>query len=306
MRQLLINIGLFSLFAISIQAREYFGVKLGSLRNVTFGLHGDVYLVNETTLQVTNFNLKKSEIKLDLSFYFSTADEVSKATKIYKVLQSDTGEYAKQLNVTSLDGGFDGDRLIISIPGNYKQWTYFGVVAEEKWFYLSAVGVNNKQAPEPFCCITDETQPNRGIAGFFYSSGSGPITVLDAKTLLLPRFTFEGTKPPDGWIYAGRGRVDKTSGRKALVMGRDSKALHCPLREDYTGNVDLRVQLADNQTIYDINYLSVYCFAVGVDFGHVNFNLSPVHNPVPPSMPPIRDTPPPVSTIPGEDGRTEC
>jgi hypothetical protein len=63
-------------------------------------------------------------------------------------------------------------------------------------FYLSAVGVNNKQAPEPFCCITDETQPNRGIAGFFYSSGSGPITVLDAKTLLLPRFTFEGTKPP--------------------------------------------------------------------------------------------------------------
>jgi hypothetical protein len=36
-------------------------------------------------------------VKLDLSFYFSTADEVSKALKIYKVLHSETGDYAKQL-----------------------------------------------------------------------------------------------------------------------------------------------------------------------------------------------------------------
>ncbi len=69
---------------------------------------------------------------------------------------------------------------------------------------------------------------------------------------------------------------------------------HCPMREDYTGNTDLVVELAEGQTVYDINYISVYCFAVGVDFGHVFVNLTPDRDPVPPSIPPVRFTPPPV------------
>ncbi len=33
-----------------------------------------------------------------------------------------------------LDKGFSGDRIVVTIPGDsYKKWTYFGVVAEEKW-----------------------------------------------------------------------------------------------------------------------------------------------------------------------------
>uniref|UniRef100_A0A914US43 DM13 domain-containing protein n=1 Tax=Plectus sambesii TaxID=2011161 RepID=A0A914US43_9BILA len=56
---------------------------------------------------------------------------------------------------------------------------------------------------------------------------------------------------------------------------------------------DLTVELGDGQTVYDINYLSVYCFAVGVNFGHVPVNLTPQRNPVPPSIPPVRDGPPP-------------
>lgn len=35
--------------------------------------------------------------KLDLSFYFSTASEVAKVERIYQILDSPNGEYAKPM-----------------------------------------------------------------------------------------------------------------------------------------------------------------------------------------------------------------
>jgi hypothetical protein len=58
----------------------------------------------------------------------------------------------------------------------------------------------------------------------------------------------------------------------------------------------MTIELTGDQTIYSIDYLSVYCYAVGVDFGHINVDINPAQTPVPPKMPPVRDTPP-TSTI---------
>lgn len=54
----------------------------------------------------------------------------------------------------------------------------------------------DKEAPEPFCCITNPKAPNKGIVGRFYGAGSGPITIQDAKTIVFSKFELEGTKPP--------------------------------------------------------------------------------------------------------------
>ena len=35
---------------------------------------------------------------------------------------------------------------------------------------------------------------------------------------------------------------------------------HCSLRKDYTGDADLVARLADNQTVYDVDYLSLFCY----------------------------------------------
>jgi hypothetical protein len=47
----------------AVNAIEYFGVRLGSLRNASFGLTGDVWLVNSTALQITNLNLNPAKGK---------------------------------------------------------------------------------------------------------------------------------------------------------------------------------------------------------------------------------------------------
>uniref|UniRef100_A0A914WB83 Uncharacterized protein n=1 Tax=Plectus sambesii TaxID=2011161 RepID=A0A914WB83_9BILA len=128
-------VGIIAVIVITINAAnavDYFGVKLGTLRNTTFGLTGDVWLVNGTAVQITNLNLNPAREKLDLSFYFSTAEEVAKGEQIYQILNSPNGQYAKPIGV-SLDGGFQNARLVVTIPNNYKKWAFFGVVAEDKW-----------------------------------------------------------------------------------------------------------------------------------------------------------------------------
>lgn len=67
---------------------------------------------------------------------------------------------------------------------------------------------------------------------------------------------------------------------------------HCAIHEDYDGSTDLVARLADGQTIYDVNYIAVFCYQYSVDFGHIAVDLSPVDNPLPAYVPPVRDGPP--------------
>lgn len=52
------------------------------------------------------------------------------------------------------------------------------------------------KAPEPYCCLTNPESKEKGIVGSYYGAGTGPIEVLDAKTIVLKSFAFQGTKPP--------------------------------------------------------------------------------------------------------------
>lgn len=56
------------------------------------------------------------------------------------------------------------------------------------------------------------------------------------------------------------------------------------MREQFK-NRDLIVELPDNLTLHDVTWLSVYCYEVGVDFGHVEFKFSRLSQPLPPELP---------------------
>ncbi|KAH7701378.1 hypothetical protein AAVH_31488, partial [Aphelenchoides avenae] len=69
---------------------------------------------------------------LNVGFFFSTKDEVKRATQVYRIVSSKWGDYAKPIDPV-LDNGFRGDRLVIIVPNGYRSWTYFGIVAEKSW-----------------------------------------------------------------------------------------------------------------------------------------------------------------------------
>ncbi|TMS36340.1 hypothetical protein L596_003529 [Steinernema carpocapsae] len=185
---------LFLFYNVEVEALEYHGVRLGALRNQSYGLFGDVWLVNETHLQITNLQMS-SPLDFQPAFYFSNTEKFGKARNLYVVRSASHGIRYSQPTENSLNEEIQHETFVVRVPGNLKQWHYFGIVAEDKWFYLSAVSLNKKY-PEPLCCLTDRLETDRGIVGLFYNAGSAPIVVLDAKTLVLPKFTFDGTKPP--------------------------------------------------------------------------------------------------------------
>ncbi|KAI1732357.1 electron transfer DM13 domain-containing protein [Ditylenchus destructor] len=153
--------------------------------------------------------------------------------------------------------------------------------------YLAAVKLN-KDAPKPYCCLTHPVHSNRGIIGVHYNASTGPISIVDSKTLVLKQFSLDGTKAPDGWIFAGNGQqVQRGTGQKAMIVGRDTPTRQCSLKKNYQGDSDLVVQLNKGQTIYNIDYLSIFCYQYDVDFGHMEIKLEPNAISVPAYIPPV-------------------
>uniref|UniRef100_A0A915PYY4 Uncharacterized protein n=1 Tax=Setaria digitata TaxID=48799 RepID=A0A915PYY4_9BILA len=76
-----------------VVSEEYNGVKLGTLRNESCGLEADVWIVNDTTLQLTNLK-KKGRSDYSLQFFMATK-QAKKATDLYKIIRSSAEEYLK-------------------------------------------------------------------------------------------------------------------------------------------------------------------------------------------------------------------
>ncbi|KAL7077450.1 hypothetical protein ACQ4LE_002905 [Meloidogyne hapla] len=238
---------------------EYFGVPLGSLQNSSLpGISGQVWLANSTTIQITNFNIEHQ--KQELIFAFISEEAVEPVKFLYKVSGGSNGEEMLFPMKRRLDGGLSEQRLVAVAPHGttIDQWKRFGLVTGKSKKQLSVVQLD-KPIPQIFCCIKNNEKPDQGVIGDHYSAATGPILVEDSKTLVLQKFILEANKAPDAWIFAGKGDVRQSTGKKAMVLGRVSLNKHCSLRDYYSGDSDLRVRLAPGQDVYQLDYLSLFC-----------------------------------------------
>uniref|UniRef100_A0A915LST4 DM13 domain-containing protein n=1 Tax=Meloidogyne javanica TaxID=6303 RepID=A0A915LST4_MELJA len=270
---------------------EYLGIPLGSLQNSSFpGISGNVWLANSTTLQINNFNIEPHQ-KQELIFAFISEEAVEPVKFLYKVSGENNGEQMLFPMKRRLDGGLSEHRLVAIAPHGttIDQWKRFGLVTGKSKRQVSVVQLD-KPIPQKFCCLKNNEKPDQGVIGDHYNAATGPILVEDSRTLVIQKFSLEANKAPDAWIFAGKGDVRQSTGKKAMVIGRDSLNKHCSLREYYSGENDLRVRLAPGQDIYQVDYLSLFCYQYDVDFGHVSFQLDPKENPVPAFIPELENT----------------
>ncbi|KAG8286429.1 hypothetical protein J6590_060348 [Homalodisca vitripennis] len=103
---------------------------------------------------------------------------------------------------------------------------------------------------------------------------SGNITVLDAKTFYIPNLHYDGAGP-DAYFWVGNGTEPTPLGIK---VANEMGSLE-PLR-GYQGE-DIEIQLPGNLTVYDIDWLAVWCVQYRHNFGHVNI---PKDLDVPPAL----------------------
>jgi len=100
---------------------------------------------------------------------------------------------------------------------------------------------------------------------------SGPIVVVDAQTILVSDFTYDG-QAPDLRFWVGKGNPGPQGSAVSDETGRD-----VPVQK--TDKKTMVLNLPGDLTIFDIDYFSVYSQAYNADYGHVrvpkNLNVPP-------------------------------
>ncbi|XP_026469560.1 protein Skeletor, isoforms B/C-like [Ctenocephalides felis] len=110
---------------------------------------------------------------------------------------------------------------------------------------------------------------------------SGNISVLDAKTFYIPNLHYDGAGP-DAYFWVGTGPEPSEMGIK---VPNEMGSLE-PLR-GYQGE-DIEIQLPGNLTVYDIDWLAMWCVQYRHNFGHV---MIPKDLDVPPALGQTKITP---------------
>ncbi|KAK0183368.1 hypothetical protein PV327_001417 [Microctonus hyperodae] len=131
---------------------------------------------------------------------------------------------------------------------------------------------------------------------FAHGLRSGNISILDSKTIYIPNLHYDGAGP-DAYFWAGLGPEPNTMGFKV-----PNEAGSLTKLRGYQGE-DIEIVLPGNYTVFDIDWLAVWCVQYKHNFGHV---MIPKDLDVPPALgqtkittsmsPPISGMMPPSST----------
>jgi len=164
--------------------------KVGSLKPIEHGVKGDVYVVDGRTLLIKNFNYDGQAP--DAYFYVGSGTKPS--SRGYKL--PDENGSLKPL------GRYRKKDVMLTLPNNVEldqiQWI-------SVWCKAYNVDFGNLILTRP---ITDYPRPQRigPMAGREHGITSGDIVVVDAQTLLVPDFSYDGEGPGEYFSYSSPAR----------------------------------------------------------------------------------------------------
>ncbi|XP_065214016.1 putative uncharacterized protein DDB_G0282133 isoform X2 [Planococcus citri] len=237
-------------------ATEYFGKFIGPLKTYHHGVTGDVYVVDSRTLHIRNFNYDGEGPAA--YFYVSNGKAPNEAgTKLRDERGSTTPlkKYRKKHVTLTLPEG----KTVTSIKHFYLWCDEFAVN------FADVKIPKNLDFPKP-----QKIGKLEGIHGV----SSDNVLVVDAQTLLIPSFSYDG-EAPDAKFWVGSGNKPSPQGVKVP----DENGKEEPLRKYVKKTIVLT--LPGDLTVFEIGHFGVWCEAFTVDFGHL---LIPKNLNVPPSL----------------------
>ncbi|XP_063596023.1 protein Skeletor, isoforms B/C-like [Penaeus indicus] len=236
-------------------AAGYFGRLIGQLEPLHHQVQGEVYAVDSRTIHIRGFSYDGTAP--DAFFYGGSTPNPSEAGFI---IPDENG------GVQPL-GRYRNQDITLTLPDGktLKDITWISV-----WCRAFAIDFGNVRVPARL----DYPRPQKidALPTFEHGVSSDRIVVVDAQTFLIPNFSYDG-QAPDGHFWVGRGATPGPSGN----MVPDENGSEEPLKR-YSGKT-IVITLPGDQTVFDIDHLSVWCRAFFADFGHVrvpkNLNVPP-------------------------------
>ncbi|XP_075148587.1 DM13 and DOMON_DOH domain-containing protein skeletor isoform X1 [Haematobia irritans] len=247
-----------SLFSFTSASFPYFGTKIGALKRLHHGVSGDVYAVDSRTLFVKKFNYDGEAP----AAYFYVGSTGKPSAVGGTRLRDEKG------GATSLTKRYRNKDITLTLPEGMtlKDIKWFSVWCDEFAVNFGDVTIpNNLDFPRP--------QKLGSLSGV-HGVKSDPIVVVDAQTLLVPNFSYDG-EAPDAKFWVGQGERPTSNGLRIP----DENGKENPLRR--YDHKTIVLTLPDDLTIFDIGHFGVWCEAFTVDFGHIRIP-KPLN--VPPSL----------------------
>ncbi|XP_048486621.1 protein Skeletor, isoforms B/C isoform X4 [Plutella xylostella] len=237
---------------------QYFGKDLGALSELHHGVRGRVFAVDSRTLYIKDFTYDGEGPAA--YFYVGTSKSISgSGTR----LRDERGASAPLRR-------YRGEPVTLTLPEgtSLKDVKWFSVWCDEFSVNFGDVRIpRDLEYPRP---------AKVGALSGVHGVSSDNIVVVDAQTLLIPNFSYDG-EAPDAKFWVGRG--DKPSPQGIRIPDENGK--ETPLRRYDRKTIVLT--LPGELTVFDIGYFSVWCEAFTVNFGHVTLPSTKLSN-VPPSL----------------------
>ncbi|XP_053947186.1 protein Skeletor, isoforms B/C [Anastrepha ludens] len=227
----------------------YYGRYIGQFTNFAHGIRGTIYAVDESTLFIKSFAYDGTGP--DAFFWVGKTPRPSPEGYIIPYPE----EYAG-IDPPILQAHNNTD-IILRLPmgKRIKDIRWLSVWCRRFTVDFGEVFIPpNLDVPKPRV-LPEFKRLAHGLR-------SSNISVLDAKTFYIPNLHYDGAGP-DAYFWVGNGSEPNIMGVK---VPNEVGSLE-PLR-GYQGE-DIEIQLPGSLTVYDIDWLSVWCVEYRHNFGHV-------------------------------------
>ncbi|RWS12065.1 protein Skeletor: isoforms D/E-like protein, partial [Dinothrombium tinctorium] len=224
--------------------KPYYGTPLGKLKTHAHGVSGEVFVVDESTLFIKDFNYDGTGP--DAYFW---GGFTSKPDTTGFIIPDEKGS-TKKLSA------YRNKNLVLRLPeGN--------TVRDLKWFsvWCRKAKVNFGDVPIPRNLVVPTPVEIAPLSQLAHGLKSGPVTIVDAQTFLIPDFHYDGLGPAAYW-WATKGPRQGPGG----VHLDDENGSQKKLRR-YAGETVV-ISLPEGKTIWDFDFFGVWCVEFQVDFGH--------------------------------------
>ncbi|XP_033098906.1 protein Skeletor, isoforms B/C-like [Anneissia japonica] len=288
LKAILLSAGLFTV----TQAQEfanYFGSQIGVFSTLAHQVTGTVYAINSTSLWIRGFNYDGAGP--DAFFWAGSTTIPSSAGEI---IPDENGSVDKL-------GAYTNANLIINLPTGR-------VITDFKWIsvWCRRFAANFGQV----LIASDFVAPSPvslGVLGFtprVHNVRADNVILLDSQTVKFVNLDYDGGGPAAYfWVGTGSGpsRLAKISNSIIIcISGRlptPNRKIKTTILRRFNGE-DITIKFDGELTVFDINYIGLWCESATQDFGHVDIPNMPAVIPSiitepPPTQAPTPTPPPP-------------
>lgn len=233
------------------QQHHYYGTLIGKLAKRDHNVSGNVYAVDEQTLFIKSFNY--DGLAPDAYFWSSVVSQQPVAADGF-IVPDEKG------STKPLEKYLDKD-IVLRLPEGktLREINWLWVWSRQTKENLGEIVISRQLIiPRPL-----EIDPLSQLA---HGVRSGPITIVDAQTFLVPDFHYDGLRP-EAFFWLSRGSLGlSASGLRLKEENGSAGPLH-----KYNGETVV-ISLPDDLTIYDFDFFGVWRKKFQVNFGQTRIS----------------------------------